>query len=292
MKTLSVIGCGKLARALGRLWSQQGLFRIGDLLNRSEESGLQAAAFLGAGRVVDSFADLQPADVFLIATVDDAIAPCCNTLAASSILKPGDVVFHCSGLAPSTLLESAAREGAAIASVHPVKSFADPVQSIETFTGTFCALEGDPVALNLLQPAFEAIGGHCFSIDPVQKNLYHAGMVVISNYLTTLLETGGQIFERVGLPRTEAFKIMEPIVKGVVENVFSLGTIQSLTGPFSRGDVETIRHHLAALAQEDPLLDETYRQLGRATLALSRQQGTAPAARLEQLAQTLENRTA
>ena len=291
MKTLSVIGCGKLARTLGCLWSQQGLFRLGDLLNRSEESGRQAADFLGAGRVVSSFADLQPADIFLIATVDDAIVSCCNDLAASGILRPGNVVFHCSGLAPSTLLESAVREGAAVASVHPVKSFADPAKAVETFAGTFCALEGDPGALNLLQSAFEAIGGRCFSIDPAQKSLYHAGMVVISNYLTTLLETGGQIFERVGLPRTEAFKVMEPIVKGVVENVFTLGTTQSLTGPFSRGDVETIRHHLVALAKEDPLLDETYRQLGRATLVLSRQQGTASSTQLRQLAQTLESHT-
>ncbi len=291
MKTLNIIGCGKLARTLGRLWQQQGFCTIGDVLNRSDDSSRQAVHFLGAGRPISAFAQLLPADLFLIATSDDALATCCDRLAACNILKPGDVVFHCSGLAPSHLLLAAARQGAAVASVHPVKSFADPEQSAASFAGTFCAIEGDQAALDLLQPAFEAIGGHCFTIDPDQKALYHAGMVVISNYLTTLLDAGGRIFEQAGLARDEAFNVMEPIVRGVVDNAFTLGTVQSLTGPFSRGDVSTIRKHLESLAKGDPLLDDLYRQLGRATLDLARQQDSAPADQLEHLSRILEKHT-
>lgn len=291
MQKLSFIGCGKLAKTLGHLWQQQRLFKIGDILTRSTESGRLAADFLGAGRVVSSFTDLQPADLFLIATPDDAIGPCSKALAASGVLKSGNVVFHCSGMAPSSLLQDATRQGAAVASVHPVKSFADPLRAAASFAGTSCAIEGDPLALTLLQPAFEAIGGRCFCIDPERKTLYHAGMVVISNYLTTLLHSGSRIFEHCGLSPTETDAIMEPIVREVVDNAFTLGTTQSLTGPYSRGDVETIRQHLEALAAESPLLEGLYRQLGQVALDLSRQQGKATPEQLEQLALLLEQTT-
>jgi predicted short-subunit dehydrogenase-like oxidoreductase (DUF2520 family) len=59
-----------------------------------------------------------------------------------------------------------------------------------------------------------------------------------------------------------------------------VGTASALTGPLRRGDVQTIRAHLAALGPEDRQL---YRAVGRAALALAREAGLdgAAAARLE-----------
>ena len=45
-----------------------------------------------------------------------------------------------------------------VASVHPLKSFADPATAVANFAGTWCVMEGMPAALAVLQPAFEQIG--------------------------------------------------------------------------------------------------------------------------------------
>jgi hypothetical protein len=64
----------------------------------------------------------------------------------------GAVVFHCSGAKASTELDALRRAGALVASVHPVRSFADPAAVAADFDGTFCGVEGDAAALALLLP--------------------------------------------------------------------------------------------------------------------------------------------
>src|SRR5689334_15094849 len=59
MKTINIIGCGKAGRTLARLWHEDGVFRIQDILNRSIQSAAEAAAFIGAGRAVAGYADLR-----------------------------------------------------------------------------------------------------------------------------------------------------------------------------------------------------------------------------------------
>jgi predicted short-subunit dehydrogenase-like oxidoreductase (DUF2520 family) len=288
MKKLSIIGCGKVGKTLSTLWLQHGQFSIGDILDLSFERASQATAYLRAGRAVTNFSELQPVDVYLIATPDQSIADSCHKLAACGVLKQGSIVFHCSGAAPSSVLRSAKTNGAAIASVHPIKSFADPEQAAATFTGTYCGIEGSKPALELLRPALEAIGGIPLEIDPEQKAVYHAATVFVSNYLTALVEIGGQALEKSGLTKTAAIEVIEPIVRGTVENIFKLGTVQALTGPIARGDVETVGLHLEALGRWNRRLANIYRQLGAFTLELAHQQGAASADQLETLSQSLE----
>src|ERR1700712_1918784 len=106
MRSLTVIGCGKVGRTLCRLWHTSGVFAIGSLLNRSLHSAQQAADFIGAGTAVEDFQGLQAADAYLIATADDAIEACCERLSATGLLKTADLVFHCSGSLSSAILAS------------------------------------------------------------------------------------------------------------------------------------------------------------------------------------------
>ncbi len=47
MKTLNIIGAGRVGRTLAALWQQQGVFVIQDVLNRALESARAAGAFIG-----------------------------------------------------------------------------------------------------------------------------------------------------------------------------------------------------------------------------------------------------
>lgn len=289
INTLNIVGCGNTGKTLARLWAQKRFFKIGAILNRSEKSALAAVKFIGAGQAVRSLVEMKPADVFLIATPDKHIVESCDALSASGLLQPGSVVFHCSGSMPSNVLQSAKQQGAAIASVHPVKSFASPKVSIKTFAGTFCGVEGDDEALNILRPAFASIGATTFAVNPEFKSLYHAASVMVCNYLTALLEVGIQAYAKAGLERDTAMQVMQPIVQGTVDNIFRLGTTKALTGPIARGDVDVVARQLDALGHWNPDYAELYRDLGRVALELSRQQGTASEASLSALLELLKN---
>lgn len=272
-KTVNIVGAGKVGQSLARLWQQHGVFTIGDILNRTPASALQAAEFIGAGRDVASIEEMQPADVWMIAVGDDSIRSCCERLVASGKVLRGTVVFHCSGALPSSELESAKSKGASVASIHPVRSFADPEQAVRGFAGTWCGTEGDPSALELLGPAFETIGAHLVTIDPAAKTVYHSAAVFACNYLVTLLHTAVQAYCAAGVPPDAALQMMEPLVRGTVENVFRTSPAAALTGPIARGDLATARKQSAAVNAWNKDYGALYDQFMKLTIELAQSKG-------------------
>ena len=273
--TLSIIGCGKLGRSLARLLVTHHAAVLTDVLNRSPDSGQEAVAFIGAGRVASSYADLQPADIFLIATPDSQIETCCTALAQTGLLSANSVVFHCSGALPSSVLNTAQTRGAAVASLHPIRSFALPENVVADFADTYCGMEGDQRALDILSPLFSSIGAHCVPIERDAKVFYHAAAVFASNYLVTLLDTAIQTYARAGIPQDVAQKMMAALVRETAENVLHTSPEQALTGPIARGDMETVQRQYRALHAADATQGRLYKQLGLATARLAQRRKTS-----------------
>ena len=288
MDTIHVIGGGRVGKTLARLWTQRRVFRVGGILNRSLASAEEAARFIGGGQAVERYADLPPAPLVMISTSDESIESCCQALCREGVVAEGTVVFHCSGALPSSLLEPARRHGARIASIHPVKSFADPRVAAETFAGTPCAVEGDPGACAVLREALERCGGVTFPIQPGCKTLYHAATVMVCNYLVALLEAGFRCFERAGVPRETAARLSEPIVRETVEHVFRLGTAAALTGPVARGEVSVVAAQARALGQQDATLRQIYGLLGHIAADLAAAQQHAPPEALAEIRRLLQ----
>lgn len=274
-KTLNIIGCGRVGRALARLWAHDGALEIQDVLDRRLEQSQAAVAFIGRGRAVEAVGQMRGAEAWMLTPPDDQIVACCTALAASGLLAAGNIVFHCSGALPSRELALAAACGAVVASVHPLKSFADPAVAAGTFRGTYCAAEGDASALAVLRPAFERIGGRVSDIDPAFKTIYHAASVIVCNYLTALLETGVRCYEKSGFARGTALSMMEPLVRETLDNAFKLGTVRALTGPIARGDHTVVARQIDALEAWEPGVAAIYRKLGVVATQLARAQGKA-----------------
>lgn len=287
MKSLSIIGCGAVGKTVGHLFHEVGFFELRDVLARSLESAQLSTEFIGGGVAVGDWRELQPADLYLIAASDDAIALCARELAATGLVNGKTVVCHMSGALPSSVLQPVRELGAQAASIHPVKSFADPRVSVSDFAGTWCGIEGDPQAVELLNAAFGAIGAKIFNLDPGFKTIYHAGSVLVCNYLTSLMEAGLRAYEKGGVPREVAMQVMEPLVRGTVDNIFRFGTAQALTGPIARGDAAVVSAQLDALDGWDSELAQIYRALAGVALDLSRKRGQASEENLEAIADLL-----
>jgi len=287
MTTLNLIGCGAAGRTLGRLMHEARLCEVRDILARSRAGAADGARFIGAGRPVTDYGELRPAELYLIAVPDDAIAGCAELLAASGRLGAGSVVCHLSGALASSVLSPVAAVGARVASLHPVRSFADPPRAAAEFPGTWCGVEGDPEALVLVEALFGALGARFFPIDPAFKSVYHAGAVLACNYLTVLVELGLRAFGRAGVEPEVARQVLEPLVSGTVENIFRMGTAGALSGPIARADLGTVTHQLAALEKWDPAVAGLYRQLGLVALELAGQKGSAAPEQLSRLGELL-----
>lgn len=267
--TLNLIGAGHVGRVLGRLLAQQGGFRVEQVLTRSQASAQQAVDFIGAGSVATSYAQLQAATVHMLAVSDDQIVAASEALARALPLQ-GSIVFHCSGALASDKLQTARDAGALVASVHPIRSFADPAAVAAQFSGTFCGIEGDAGALAVLTPALQAIGAQPVPIRAEAKTVYHAAAVFASNYLVTVLDAALRAYQAAGIPEPVARQLAQPLASESMANVFRLGAAAALSGPIARGDMATVERQQQAVTQWDAETGALYQALVAPTTALAR----------------------
>lgn len=270
MKSINLIGAGQVGKVFGRLFHEHHALEIQQIVCRTVLNGEHAKAFIGRGQVINDWSLMQAADVYCLAVPDDAILAVATQLAKTSLIQPGSVVFHCSGSKSSELLKVLANLGALVASVHPVKSFANPEKLSLEFAGTLCSIEGDTDAVVSLTQVFEGIGARMLPIASTHKLIYHAGSVLASNYLVSLMNLALQAYQYAGISEEMAYELAQPLATASLQNVFELGTAQALTGPIKRGDMETVQAQLQQLQNTDEQLALVYQAFIAPTLQLAK----------------------
>jgi predicted short-subunit dehydrogenase-like oxidoreductase (DUF2520 family) len=113
------------------------------------------------------------------------------------------------------------------------------------------------------------LGGKSFSIRSEDKPLYHAAAVMSSGNVVALFDVALEMLVQCGLTRKTARSILQPLIASTVRSLETKDPAQALTGTFSRGDLETVKRHLAALNKNKDAL-ELYRLLGKRSLKLAK----------------------
>lgn len=270
---LNVIGCGRAGGTVAAALAATGRVEIGQVLNRSRESGEAAAKRLRAGQAVGSMTEFSVADVWLIGTSDGAIADAANELAESGPGLRGNVVFHLSGRFGPEVLEQAAAEGAAVAGVHPVRSMPRLSADAQSFEGTVCIAEGAPAALDALQPLFTRAGARWAAVKDLDRGLYHAALAIISNVTKGVIWKAQNWLETAGLDAGTAAEASRSLLSITTDDVFREGVRHSITGPVVRGDTNTVEAHLNALRAIGAHDAEVYRVLAQTVLELANERG-------------------
>lgn len=288
MRELTIIGAGNVGTTLGIQFARHG-YPIRNIYSRTQASAERAALLIGQGKVVANLRLLAPMEIAAIAASDDALMQIGSDLERSDAVRPGTIVFHCSGTISSSVFEALRKRGAHIASVHPIKTFTSPLKDADTFSGTWCGFEGDTEALAVLEPLYTELGANIFRIDGTKKTLYHTAIVFICNYLFPLIEIGFQCYEEAGIPRSLAAKFIDPILHATVANALTLGPAKALTGPIARGDTMTIEKQLEGLEKFKPGYSRLYKILGELAVGLSVEKGAAAPEKLEAMRKLLKN---
>ncbi len=281
---INVIGSGKLGRTLVRLFVDQKLAQPGDFFNRNATHSAAAVKFCGGGQSSQSLAEMGSAELWLLATPDDTIGEVACSLAACRHDWAQTIVFHASGLHSSTLLEPLKNRGAAVASAHPVHSFANPEQSLTSYHGTVCTIEGDPLATERLSELFSNIGSTVIPLSAAGKAVYHAATVMASNYLVALQQISQDMLAHAGMGAIDTLQILQPLMDQSLLNIRKNGSVNALTGPVSRGDIQTLTKHIDAIAREIPQYLPAYKELGKVAVRIAREQQQLGESRLNEMA--------
>jgi predicted short-subunit dehydrogenase-like oxidoreductase (DUF2520 family) len=209
---------------------------------------------------------LSDADIVLLAVPDAVVSRVGAALAASRAIRGRHVVLHLSGVLDARALSALCPTGAALGSLHPLLSFTDPADAPARLREAIAAVEGDERAQRAAIDLASRLGLAPFVIRAEEKPLYHAGAVFAANFLVTIAALARRVFERAGVPPEQATLGLLTLMRGVLENVRSAGPEGALTGPVKRGDADTLRRNIAALATDEAAL---YKALSKATLEIA-----------------------
>ena len=164
----------------------------------------------------------------------------------------------------------------------PEVSVPFPGRKAAPLKGVLFGVEAESAACRKrLEELVRALGGEPFVIAAENKVLYHAAGMMVSPLLVSVVTAAEEMARLAGLPREVAAKMTEALAEATLSNVRRRGAAESFSGPLARGDVGTIRLHLAALG-EHPVLAGVYRALASHALeALPVRERDAMAALLE-----------
>ena len=246
-KSISIIGPGSLGSALAIALSQAG-YSIQEVIHRGTISSSRKAKTL-AKRVNANSVSLTEAgldaDIFWLCVPDHSIAKVARKLAEKKKSWQGTTVFHSSGALPSDELSPLRKQGATVASLHPLMTFVPGVD--QSFAGVPFAVEGGATAVCQGRAIVHELKGDVFGIRKSSKAAYHAWAAFTSPLLLSLLMTAEQVAKLAGIPARQARRRMLPIVLQTIENYVNHGPAKALSGPILRGDLATIDRHLKAL---------------------------------------------
>lgn len=267
---LGIIGAGRVGTALATLWYEAGLKVVAVSSLHMESAETLAAALEGARAVpTDEIAAL--CDVVVICVPDDVISMLAMNLARQD--WAGRLVVHVSGATAVAALEPLRLQGAMIGGMHPALAFASVEAARREIPEAAFALEAaEPYALNMLEDLVGVLRGRVILLQAETRPIYHAALAILSNYTVTLYAVAERLLNEVQAESNTARELLLSLLRSTVVNIEQAGIPDALTGPLVRGDVQTIRAHIQALAFDSDL-QELYRNLGRHTLPMVQARG-------------------
>ena len=292
---IAIVGAGHVGRALGRLLRQRG-WRIGAGVTRSPATAHAAVRAIGAGQPRSRLdASLLAADVVLLAVPDRAIAAVASQLAGLAVnavvaqgardvprrgaLRPlpskgkannqvwrGKIVLHTCGAFDRSILGPLELRGAATGSLHPLQTFGKV--ALPNLKDTGCAIEGTPAALRIAQRICRDLGCVPIRVPRGAKPAYHAAAVFAAGHILGVIEAATRILMASGFSRQQAVWALLPLTRQTLANFERNGGKKSWTGPAARGDLATIRKHIAALRRFPREYRAAYAALTRLSILL------------------------
>jgi predicted short-subunit dehydrogenase-like oxidoreductase (DUF2520 family) len=189
------------------------------------------------------------ADLVVVCVPDRAVADVARGIPV------GPWITHTSGATRLGALEPHRRRFA----LHPLQTF-QPGLGPGQLDGAWGAVSAE--SDEALAAGFELarlLGLEPFELDDAERPVYHAAATVAAAFLSTLHGAAADLMGAAGAPP----EALEPLMRRTMDNGFQP------TGPFVRGDHETVAAHVAAIRARRPQLEPMYRALADTTERLA-----------------------
>lgn len=261
MARIGVIGAGRVGAVLGAALARAG-HDVVAIAGESTASRIRAEALL-PGVPVSKPSDVARAcDVLLLTVPDDMLENVAEMLVGSGAIHEGQQVVHTSGLHGLDVLATVSNVGARAMAIHPAMTFTGTSLDLARLAGCYFGVTVADADRDAAVGLVADLGGVPFFVGDDMRTTYHAGLAHGANHLVTLVAQAMDLISQAGAEDPAA--VLRPLLSAALDNTLATGDA-ALTGPIVRGDLKTVRAHLADLAERAPETLPSYVAMARAT---------------------------
>ncbi len=286
MARTGVVGAGRVGAVLAAALRGAGrdIVAVG---GESVATRTRIETLLPGVPVLKPSAVARGCDLLLLAVPDDALSNVVAMLSAAGAIHSGQYVVHTSGRHGVAVLAPAAEVGAHVAAMHPAMTFTGTDVDLARLPGcVFGCTTVDPSARRVVDRLVADLRGRSTWVDEQHRVLYHAALAHGANHLVTLVSQVVELLRVSGVDDSAA--TLRPLLQAALENALTYGDA-GLTGPIVRGDVDTVRRHLAVLRETSMEALDSYVAMGRATVQHAVLDGRLAPARAAAIAEVLDD---
>jgi predicted short-subunit dehydrogenase-like oxidoreductase (DUF2520 family) len=258
---VGVVGAGRVGAVLAAALRAAG-HDVVAVAGESAASRTRIETLLPGVRVDKPSAVARACDLLLLTVPDDMLGNVVAMLSASGAIRPGQRVVHTSGKHGLAVLQPAADLGAEVLAMHPAMTFTGTDVDLARLPGCVYGVTATEATEQLARDLVADLGGSIVWVAEEHRTLYHAGLAHGANHLVTLVTQAMDLLRASGAE--DPAGTLRPLLTAALDNALSYGGA-ALTGPIVRGDVETVRAHLADIAVSAPETLESYVVMARAT---------------------------
>jgi predicted short-subunit dehydrogenase-like oxidoreductase (DUF2520 family) len=262
----AVIGPGRLGGLIAHALVASGV-RLVHVAGGSVQAREQLCSQIVGLRSVELLAAPVGVDLIVIAVPDAAVATVVDDLARADTLDATHRVIHLAGVLGLAPLRRAVAAGARVAACHPALTAPAGSTDPQALIGTAWAVTSSPADRAWAHELVTRLGGDPFDVPEADRVRYHAALAMASNAVGAAVVSAARLLRVAGI--ADPGRLIGPIAGASVQAAVMAGA-PALTGPIVRGDVQTVRLHLAALDQDMPELAEAYRAGAALVLAAVR----------------------
>lgn len=290
--SIGVIGAGRVGTVLAAKFRAAG-HPIPAVSGRSGATRLRVETMLPGVEIAEPTEVAARSDIVILSVPDDSLIRVAEELAASGVIRPGQVVMHTSGRHGLEALAALTRQGALPIAFHPAMTFTGT--EIDLDRRCVFGLTASEWVHGLAELLVAELGGTPMWVEESNRALYHAALAHGANHLVTLVSQSMDLLRSAisgGHGAADPAAVLRPLLSAALDNSLAYGDA-ALTGPVVRGDVTTIRAHIDAFAQSDidDTTVDTYLELARATADRAEASGRLSAADAGQVRQVLTEAT-
>ncbi|MBZ5739242.1 Rossmann-like and DUF2520 domain-containing protein [Nocardioides mangrovi] len=260
---VGVVGAGRVGAVLAAALGTAG-HHVVAAAGESDATRSRIAELLPGVPVLKPTAVARACDLLLLTVPDDMLGNVVTTLSDAGAIRPGQYVVHTSGRHGLAVLAPAAAVGARVAALHPAMTFTGTAVDLDRLAGCVYGLTADAGERDLVAGLVADLGGRATWVPEEMRTLYHAGLAHGANHLVTLVSQAMELLAAAG--SDDPAGTLRPLLTAALDNALEHGDA-ALTGPIVRGDVNTVRAHLADIAATTPHTLPSYLALARNTLA-------------------------